>query len=134
MSSGWVYRELLSTPVLSTPSSSPPVMPISYIPHHMSARPPKHILRGGTDHLKPLLHGGSPLGVLLSDTDVLLLLLLRQVDHVRREKRLAVLSKVLLISIKHAVQPWEELLRAVVGVENHGDPVGGSNGTNVVSG
>lgn len=39
-----------------------------------------------------------------------------------------------LIGIHHAVEPWEELLGAVVGVEDNGDAVGGGDGADVVSG
>jgi hypothetical protein len=44
--------------------------------------------------------------------------LLAEIDHVAREERLALLFEVLLISIEKAVQPWEELLGAVISVEN----------------
>jgi hypothetical protein len=85
-------------------------------------------------HLEPLLHGGSTLEVLLSGLDVVLNLLLRQIDHVGREERLVVLLEVRLVGVEHAVQPWQKLLRAVVGVENDGDAVGGRDSADVVSG
>jgi hypothetical protein len=43
---------------------------------------------------------------------------------VRAEQRLALLLEVGLIGIEHAVQPREQLLGAVVGVEDNGDAVG----------
>lgn len=55
-------------------------------------------------------------------------------NHVRAEKRLSVLLEVGLVGVHHAVQPGEELLGAVVGVENNGDAVGWGNGSDVVSG
>jgi hypothetical protein len=48
------------------------------------------------------------------------------------EEGLAVLLEVGLIGIEHAVEPWEELLGAVVGVEDDGDAVGGSDRADVV--
>lgn len=83
-------------------------------------------------HLEPLLHGSSTLEVLSSGLNVPLLGLLRKIDHVRREEGLAVELEVGLISIEHAVQPGEELLGAVVSVEDDGDAIGGSDGADVV--
>lgn len=88
---------------------------------------------GDTDlHLEPLLHGGSTLEVLPGDGNVLILLLLRKIDHVRREQRLAVGLEVGLISVQHAVQPGKQLLGAVIGVEDDGDAVCRRNGADVV--
>jgi hypothetical protein len=53
---------------------------------------------------------------------------------VGREKGLVVLLEVGLIGIEHAVQPWQKLLGAVVGVEDNGDAVDGCNGADVVCG
>jgi hypothetical protein len=90
---------------------------------------------GDTDlHLEPLLHGSSALEVLLGGLNVPLNLLLRQVDHVRGEEGLVVLLEVGLVGIEHAVQPWQKLLGAVVGVKDDGDAVDGCNSTNVVGG
>lgn len=83
-------------------------------------------------HLEPLVHLGSTLSVLLGDSNVLLLLLFRQVNHVAGEERLAVLVEELLIGIEHAIQPGEELLGAMVGVEDNGDVVGRSHRADVV--
>ena len=67
-----------------------------------------------TYHLKPLLHWGSALEVLGSSLDVEVNLLLTEIDHMAREERLSVLLEVLLISVKHAIQPREELLGAII--------------------
>jgi hypothetical protein len=40
-----------------------------------------------------------------------------QVDHVRGEEGSAVLLEELLVLVKHAIEPGEELLGAVVGVD-----------------
>ena len=42
------------------------------------------------------------------------------------------LLEVGLIGIQHTVEPWEQLLRAVIGVEHDGNAVRGSNRANVV--
>lgn len=90
---------------------------------------------GDTDlHLEPLLHGSSALEVLLGGLDVPLNLLLRQVNHVRREEGLAVLLEVGLVGVEHAVQPWQKLLGAVVGVEDDGNAVNGCNSADIVGG
>lgn len=85
----------------------------------------------GAHHLEPLLHWGSALQVLSGGLDVPVNLLLRKIDHVGREQRLAVLGEVLLISIEETIQPWEELLGAVIGVEDNWDAICWSNGANV---
>lgn len=77
----------------------------------------------GAHHLEPLLHWGSALQVLSGGLDVPLNLLLGEIDHVGREQGLAVLGEVLLISIEETIQPWEELLGAVVGVEDDWDAI-----------
>ena len=38
-----------------------------------------------------------------------------------------------LVGIQHAIEPWEELLGAVVGVKNDWDTVGWGNRADVVS-
>ncbi len=40
----------------------------------------------------------------------------------------------LLVGIEHAIEPWEELLGAVVGVEDDGNAICGGNGADVVGG
>jgi hypothetical protein len=90
---------------------------------------------GDTDlHLQPLLHGGSTLEVGGGCADVVVDGLLRQVDHVGGPQGLSVQLEVGLIGGEHAVQPWQQLLGAVVGVQDDGDAVDGSDGSDVVSG
>ena len=75
---------------------------------------------GDTDlHLEPETKGSHALEVLDTSGNVLLLALLGEVKHVRRKKRLAVSLEVFLVSLEHAVEPWQELGRAVVGVKNY---------------
>lgn len=50
------------------------------------------------------------------------------------EEGLAVDLVVLLVGIEHAVEPGQQLLGAVVRVENNGDAVSRSNAADVVSG
>lgn len=89
---------------------------------------------GDTDlHLEELLHGGHALEVLGGGGDVVLDVLLGQIDHVRGPEGLAGLLEPGLIGIEHAVQPGQELLGAVVGVEDDGNAVGRGNGADVVS-
>jgi hypothetical protein len=83
-------------------------------------------------HLEPLLHGGSTLEVLGGGLNVPVNGLLRKINHVRREERLALLLEVSLVGIEHTIEPREELLGAVVGVEDDGDAVCGSKGADVV--
>lgn len=85
-------------------------------------------------HLEPLLHGGSTLQVGLGCLDVVVHGLLRQVNHVGGPEGLAVQLEVSLVGVEHTVQPWQELLSAVVGVQDDGDAVYGGNRSNVVSG
>lgn len=132
ISSGWVYRELLSTSSLLTPSSSPPVMPISC--RKMMSAGHGAFRSETTYHLDPLLHGGSTLQVLGRGLDVPVDGLLRQIDHVRREQGLAVQLEVALILVDHAVQPREQLLRAVIGVKDNGNAVDGRDAADEVSG
>lgn len=86
-----------------------------------------------TYHFKPLLHWGSTLEVLGGSLHVELNLLLGKIDHVRGEQWLSVLLVVSLISIQQAIQPWEKLLGAVVGVKNDWNAICRGNGSDVVS-
>jgi hypothetical protein len=88
---------------------------------------------GDTDlHLEPLLHGSNALEVGGGGVDVVVNGLLGQIDHVGGEEGLIVELEVSLIGIEETVQPREELLGAVVGVEDDGDTVGGGHATDVV--
>ena len=42
--------------------------------------------------------------------------------------------EVLLIRIQHAIEPWQELLSAVICVKDDRNTVGWGNGTDIVSG
>jgi hypothetical protein len=53
---------------------------------------------------------------------------------VGREERDSVLLEVSLVGVQHTVEPLEELVSTVIGVENDGDTVEGSDGSNEVSG
>lgn len=52
----------------------------------------------------------------------------------RREEGDTVLLEVGLVGVEHAVEPGEELVGAVVGVEHDGDTVSGGDGADEVSG
>ena len=56
----------------------------------------------------------------------------RLTNHVRAEQGLAVLLEVGLVGVHHAVQPGEELLGAVICVEDNGDAICWGNGSDVV--
>jgi hypothetical protein len=51
---------------------------------------------------------------------------------VRGEEGLAMLLEVCLIGIEHAIEPRQKLLGAVIGVENDGNAIEGSEGADVV--
>lgn len=85
-------------------------------------------------HLEPLLHGSSTLEVLGGGSNVLLSRLLRQVNHVTGEERLAVLLEVALVLVEQTVEPGQELLGAVVGVQDDGDTVLRSDAADEVGG
>lgn len=79
-----------------------------------------------------LLHWLGTLEIFGRGLDIEVDLLLGQIDHVGREQWLPVFFVVGLIGIHHAIQPWKQLLGAVVGVQDHGDLVRGGNGTDVM--
>lgn len=83
-------------------------------------------------HFQPLLHWGSTLEVLGGGLDVPVDGLFGKIDHVAGEQWLAVLLEVSLVLIHHAVEPWEKLLGAVVGVKDDGDAVERSDRSDVV--
>jgi hypothetical protein len=58
-----------------------------------------------TFHLNPHLHRRRPLDVLGRDGNVVFKRLFRQIDHVAGEERGAELLEVLLVRIKHAIEP-----------------------------
>ena len=85
-----------------------------------------------TYHFQPLLHRCCALEVLGGRLNVPVNCLLRQVDHVGGEEGLAMLLEVFLIRIHHAIEPRQELLRAVVGVKDDRDTISGSDRSDVV--
>ena len=50
----------------------------------------------------------------------------------RGEEGLAVLTEVVLVGVEQTVEPWQKRLGAVVGVQDDGDAVCGSNGSDVL--
>mmetsp|Transcript_9915 Transcript_9915/g.23855 ORF Transcript_9915/g.23855 Transcript_9915/m.23855 type:complete len:419 (+) Transcript_9915:316-1572(+) len=84
--------------------------------------------------LKEQVGLGHALKVLLADRDVLLERLLGEVEHVRREKGLAVCLEVGLVRVEKTVEPPQPRLHAVVGVEDHGDAVEGGHSAHVEGG
>lgn len=62
-------------------------------------------------------------GALGTDIEILVHRLLGQVDHVRREKGLAVSLVVALARLEHTIEPRKQLLGTVVGVEDDGHTV-----------
>lgn len=89
---------------------------------------------GDTDlHLEPLVHLGHSGEVFNTGGDVLVVGLLRQVQHVGGEQWDTVLLEVGLVSLQHTVEPRQQFLGTVVSVQNNWDTVGWSNGLDVVS-
>jgi len=88
---------------------------------------------GNTDlHLEMAVDLGHALKVLDADLNVLLLAVLREIEHVGGEEGLAMLLKVLLVGSEHAIKPGKELLGAVVRVNDDGDTVRLGDSTDVV--
>ena len=85
-----------------------------------------------TYHLQPLFHRCGPLEVLGCGLNVPVNFLLGQIDHVGGEEWLVVLLEVRFICVHHAVEPWQQLLCAVVGVQYDWDTVGWSHRSDVV--
>ena len=57
------------------------------------------------NHLQPLLHWGRPLQILGGRLDIPIDRFLRQIYHMTRIQRFAVLLEVLLILIQHTIEP-----------------------------
>ncbi|CCK08376.1 FIG00150549: hypothetical protein [Cronobacter sakazakii 696] len=77
-------------------------------------------------------HFGHALQVFGADFDVLFQRLFRQVDHVRREQRFAGSGKVFFTRVQQAVDPRQQFLRAVVGVQDNRHAVMFSHLVNVM--
>jgi len=85
-------------------------------------------------HLKPNTNLIHPLKVLAADGNILFFGLFRKVEHMRGEEGLLVLLVVRLIGFEHTVEPLQELLGAVVRVEDDRHSIRGSDGTDIVRG
>mmetsp|Transcript_35808 Transcript_35808/g.66704 ORF Transcript_35808/g.66704 Transcript_35808/m.66704 type:complete len:373 (+) Transcript_35808:485-1603(+) len=83
-------------------------------------------------HLQAAADLRHPLHVLHTNFNVLLQRLLRQVQHVRGEQRLAMELEISLIRFQEAIKPWKQTFCAVVRVQDDGDAVLFGNSTHVV--
>merc|ERR1712232_495370 len=84
-------------------------------------------------HLQRHVHCRHALEVLRADGKVLLIRLLGEVKHVRAEERLTVRLEEGLVCLNQAIEPRQQLLGAVIGVQNHWDTIGRRDVTDVVS-
>lgn len=82
-------------------------------------------------HFKPLLHGSSAFQIFGSSRNVPVHRLFRKIDHVRAEEGLAVGLEVGFVGVEHSIKPWQKLLSTMIGVQDHGDSINGSNGANI---
>lgn len=82
-------------------------------------------------HLEPDVHLDEALKVLFANGNVFLVGFFRQIKHVAAEERFAVLRVEFLVGAHHAVEPREELLGAVVRVQDDGDAVVGRDGAHM---
>lgn len=71
-------------------------------------------------HFEPEAKRRHALEVVHAFFDVLLLRLLRKIQHVGGEEGFAVFLEVFLVCLEHTVKPWEKLFSAVIGVEDDG--------------
>jgi hypothetical protein len=67
-------------------------------------------------HLEPNTDGCHALEVFFAYSNVFLLGLFGEIQHVGGEKRFLMLLEVRLISLEHAIKPWEELFSTMVAV------------------
>jgi len=74
-------------------------------------------------HFEPETEGSHSPEVFYADLDVLVLRLLRKIEHVGREERLLVNLEVFLISGEHTIKPGQEFVSTVVTVENDGNAI-----------
>ena len=82
--------------------------------------------------LQSHVHLGHAGQVLAADVDVLFQRLFGQIQHVGGEQRLAGFGKVLLARVQQTVDPRQQLLGGVVGVQDHRNTVGFGNGVHVL--
>lgn len=69
-------------------------------------------------HLKPQSNGRHALEVFDARRDILILGLLREIEHVGREQWLLVLFEVGLVSLEHSIEPGKEFVGTVVTVKD----------------
>mmetsp|Transcript_39229 Transcript_39229/g.72850 ORF Transcript_39229/g.72850 Transcript_39229/m.72850 type:complete len:225 (+) Transcript_39229:379-1053(+) len=74
-------------------------------------------------HLEQAVDLGHSLEILLALAHVFLQGLLREIDHMRGEERLAILFEVSFISIQHPIHPRQACLVTMICVENDRDTV-----------
>merc|ERR1712018_179398 len=111
--SGLVYKDALSTPELSTPSSSPPVMPTSISSQHFMAL----IL------LKYLAQVAIFSSSNSSDKSNMWL----------EKKGFTMFLEVSFISLKHAIKPFKEFLGTMITVNNNWNTIMLGHQTNMLS-
>ncbi len=83
-------------------------------------------------HFKEKAHWCHSLEIALANLNVLGLGLFGEIEHVRREERLSMNFKVVLIGLDHAVEPGEKALGTVIRVEHNGNAIRLCNITRVV--
>jgi hypothetical protein len=83
-------------------------------------------------HLEKTANRCKALQVLEADLNVLLLGVLRKIQHVGREEGFTVSLEVSLISLNHTIEPRKELLGAVVRVSDDGNAIGSSDRANIL--
>lgn len=71
-------------------------------------------------HLEPDAEGGHAFKVFDTGGNILLFALLGEVKHMRGEERLLVLLEVGFIGLEHTVEPRQEFVSAMVGVQDDG--------------
>jgi hypothetical protein len=87
---------------------------------------------GNSDlHLEPDLHLDEFLEVLAANGNVFLVRFFRKIQHVRRVERFTVLFKVSFVGSNHTIEPRQKLLGTVITVQDDGNAIIGSHGTNM---
>lgn len=85
-------------------------------------------------HLEPDTNLAHPLEVLDAGANVFFVGFFGKVEHMRGEERLSMLPVVCFIGFEHTVKPLQELLGAVIRVEDDRNAVRGGDGTDKVRG
>lgn len=99
---------VVHTVLLSAGDADLHLQPLLYLGH------PEKQFVGEIEALRQFKIFFSPGEVLDAGVDVLAVLLLGEVEHVRGEKWLTVLGKVLLVGLQHAIEPGDEVETAVL--------------------